>query len=229
MVIDGTKEFRANGGEKCTLSKENIVTLNPGDVHEGLKQDGWRQIVLFFDKECSENFSIENEIGGSPITFNSSVKTSKELIHKAAKTSLMILESESELERQQLLQEIMGCLYSSEKVSKHLRTYKENRGIKQTIELMQDSPSEKHDLDSLAKLAGMSKYHYLRSFKSMKGITPHAYLNILRVEKAKKLLLTTDEHLTDIAFECGFADQAHFTRSFRKLYAVNPKGLRKNI
>jgi len=83
MLTDGHKMFRTDGKNDYLLSSETIVTLNPGQVHEGLKNDGWKQIVLFFDREYCENFSYENSIGSSPITFNSCVKTSKGFINKA--------------------------------------------------------------------------------------------------------------------------------------------------
>lgn len=76
-------------------------------------------------------------------------------------------------------------------------------------------------LDDLADLAGLNKYHFLRTFTRQKGITPYCYLETIRVGKAKKLLEQGIPPI-DAALMTGFTDQSHFTNFFKKLIGLTP-------
>ena len=76
-------------------------------------------------------------------------------------------------------------------------------------------------LDALSELAGMSKFHLNRKFKASVGITPSVFLMSLRVDRAKALL-RQGEPIAHVAVDLGFADQAHFTRTFRRYVGVTP-------
>jgi AraC family transcriptional regulator len=79
-------------------------------------------------------------------------------------------------------------------------------------------------LAELAKLAGLSPFHFARSFRKATGTSPHQYLIRLRVERAQELLQQTpgDKSLAAIAAEVGFYDQSHFCRHFRRIVGVTP-------
>jgi len=74
----------------------------------------------------------------------------------------------------------------------------------------------------LAAAVGLSRSHLSRAFKQSFGITPQAYIGQYRVQHAKHLMLSTGEPLAQIALACGFADQAHFSTSFRRLVGITP-------
>jgi len=69
-------------------------------------------------------------------------------------------------------------------------------------------------LEELAGLSGIYLFYFLRCFKGVTGFTPHQFLLRMRVQKARTLI-PNKESLTTIAYVCGFADQAHFTRIFK--------------
>jgi AraC-like DNA-binding protein len=77
------------------------------------------------------------------------------------------------------------------------------------------------DLETLAKRAGLSRFHALRAFKQRYGLPPHAYQLCLRVYHARRLLLD-GAPAADVALRCGFADQSHFTRHFKRFIGVTP-------
>jgi AraC-like DNA-binding protein len=81
--------------------------------------------------------------------------------------------------------------------------------------------TENITLDELAALTGLSRFHLVRAFAAEFGMPPHAYLNHVRLAKAKKLI-TAGISLAIVAAEVGFADQSHFTRHFTKTYGVTP-------
>jgi AraC family transcriptional regulator len=82
--------------------------------------------------------------------------------------------------------------------------------------------SESVRLDDVAAAAGLSTFHFARLFKKSTGLTPHRYLMNARVEKAKVLLRACDKSLTEIATECGFFDQSHMSKVFRRIAGVSP-------
>ncbi len=79
----------------------------------------------------------------------------------------------------------------------------------------------------LAELATLSAGHFSRAFKQTFGDTPHGHVMRRRVEAAKTMMLRGAEPLSQIAYLCGFADQAHFSRTFRKLSGASPLAWRR--
>lgn len=82
-------------------------------------------------------------------------------------------------------------------------------------------------LADLAEIAGVHPVHVVRGFRKAQGLTPGAYLRSLRLEAARRALLETDRPLTEIAFDAGFFDQAHFTRAFRRAIGLPPAAFRR--
>ncbi len=78
-------------------------------------------------------------------------------------------------------------------------------------------------VSDLARQARLSASYFSRAFKDTVGITAKAYVQTRRVERAKHLLGETEIGLAHIAQACGFADQAHFSRTFRELTGLPPQ------
>ena len=83
-------------------------------------------------------------------------------------------------------------------------------------------------VESLAALVSLCPSHFCRAFKESFGETPHAYIIKLRVERARTLMLTTSENLSQIALACGLADQAHLCRRFRQVAGMTPGAWRRS-
>jgi AraC-like DNA-binding protein len=77
-------------------------------------------------------------------------------------------------------------------------------------------------LQILSDLVKLSRSYFSRAFKVSTGLAPHQWLLQARISKAKQLLLETDRPLAQIAIDVGFADQAHFTRTFRRDAGESP-------
>jgi len=90
-----------------------------------------------------------------------------------------------------------------------------------TRDLLAERLAGPPSLDELAGLTGLSPFALLRAFRAETGLPPHAYLNQLRVRRARSLL---DDGRTpaDVAAQTGFADQAHLTRHFKRVVGVPP-------
>lgn len=78
-------------------------------------------------------------------------------------------------------------------------------------------------LSAIARVAGMSRFHFARLFRASTGHSPMAYLLRKRIERAKSLLGRGDLAICEIAAMLGFSDQSHFSRTFRKIEGTTPK------
>ena len=82
-------------------------------------------------------------------------------------------------------------------------------------------------LQDLAHIARLSHSHFCRAFKESLGHPAHAYVMLQRVQRAQRLMLSTPESLSQIAAQCGMADQAHFCKLFRRLVGESPNAWRR--
>jgi len=82
--------------------------------------------------------------------------------------------------------------------------------------------AEDISLTDLAATACLSPFHFTRAFKARHGVSPVRFVQRRRVERAMRLLSKPDARLIEIAHQCGFADQAHFTTAFRRVTGFAP-------
>lgn len=82
------------------------------------------------------------------------------------------------------------------------------------------------DIQALASIAAVSEAHFIRTFRSTFGETPHRYLQRRRVERAMALLRTTDRPVTQICFDVGFTSLGTFSRTFRDIVGQSPSSFR---
>lgn len=83
-----------------------------------------------------------------------------------------------------------------------------------------------HSLAGLARMAKLSPYHFLRTFKETTGVTPHQWLLRARLRNAAEKLATTRAPVTDIALDVGFEDLSNFTRTFHAEFGAPPRAYR---
>jgi AraC-like DNA-binding protein len=76
-------------------------------------------------------------------------------------------------------------------------------------------------IDDLARLCKVSRYHFIRAFRAAFGLPPHAYINQVRLQYARKLLLA-GQTAGDAAVESGFYDQSRLNQLFKRCYGVTP-------
>ena len=94
-------------------------------------------------------------------------------------------------------------------------------------EILHEEFAEKHCLQKLARELGIHPVHLSRDFSKYFHCNLVEYIRRLRIERALALLPSKDLSLTEIAFACGFADQSHFVRSFKRIKGVKPSEFRK--
>jgi two-component system response regulator YesN len=98
--------------------------------------------------------------------------------------------------------------------------------IQQAVRFINDNYRTDIRLDAVAKEAAMSPAHFSRIFRKVMGLSYQEYLNSRRITKAKNLLRTSAQSVTEIAFSLGFADPTGFGRIFKKLTGQTPSSYR---
>jgi len=101
--------------------------------------------------------------------------------------------------------------------------------INRVLDYIQENLEEEFRLDSLARIAGFSPFHFHRIFKSMTGEALFQFIQRLRLEKAaSQLLMNPQKQVTDIAFDCGFSGSAPFARAFRESFGMSASQWRRS-
>lgn len=95
--------------------------------------------------------------------------------------------------------------------------------INRTIDFIESNLSEELSLDQISRCAGLSESHFHKLFSKIMKETPGHFIQRLRIERSATLLVQYPQRsITDIAFSCGFASSASFTRTFREYFSVTP-------
>lgn len=81
-------------------------------------------------------------------------------------------------------------------------------------------------LDEVASAAGVSRYHFCRTFQAMTGWTVMGYVRARRLSRAAELLRDGGKPIVEVALDCGFGSQQAFTRSFSDFFGVSPGAVR---
>lgn len=111
-------------------------------------------------------------------------------------------------------------------IEKDMGKWQKKTGVPQEIQricrYMEENYSEKITLNSIAEQAGFSKYYISRLFKQYMGVTIIDYLIKIRLDKAKKLLVSGEYNIKQISYMVGYSDPNYFTWSFKKYLGISP-------
>ena len=99
--------------------------------------------------------------------------------------------------------------------------------LRSAKELLAANTDERILIADIARSCGLSRQYFTKAFKTATGVTPHRWLQQHRIEMAMQLLGTTSQPIAEIAIECGFADQSHFTRVFTRFAGRSPGSWRR--
>lgn len=90
-------------------------------------------------------------------------------------------------------------------------------------------PDSQLALIDMARQAGLSPYHFLRTFQRVAGVTPHQYLLRARLRDAAVRLAAGRVKILDVALDCGFGDVSNFNRAFRAEFGMSPRAFQRRV
>ncbi|ELA7014990.1 AraC family transcriptional regulator [Vibrio parahaemolyticus] len=225
VIEKGAQQFFRTGGNHIA-PQNSIILVNADEVHNGhsATEGGWEYKAMY---PVPEQFqTLGQELGSPNIAlpyFPQPVVYDPELASQLRLVFETLEKSDNRLLRETL---VYGTLIKlASKHSTHRAPLKEStkaqRQLQLVKEFLEDFPQTDVSLEELAKLAGLSPFHLLREFQKQFGFPPHAYQIQQRLRMAKKLL-KQGQRISGVAQECGFHDQSHLHRHFKKAMGVTP-------
>jgi AraC family transcriptional regulator len=100
-----------------------------------------------------------------------------------------------------------------------------HRGVAAAVDLIESSYADDLDLAELARVAGLTRWHFGRLFRAQVGRSPYRYLTDVRLDRAAELLARGRRGVTEAALEVGFRDLGRFARAFRARHGLAPSAL----
>ena len=215
LVTEGVHRFVIEG-ESLSAEAGDVRIIHPYEMHE-TRESTWSHINLSVETARVESIAGKMEIE-RPVLFAHVVldEILNDMLHK------LHLAKDASLANdrfEMLLRHL---------IRNHLFAYRdaEALAISEDMEAVR-AYLDAHlcetdiDLESLARMAHMSKYHFLRRFKQTFGRTPHRYLQNIRVDCVRRAMRRA-QPFSEAAHACGFYDQSHMIRVYRKFYGHTP-------
>jgi AraC family transcriptional regulator len=100
--------------------------------------------------------------------------------------------------------------------------------VTRVLRTIEKTPETHWPIEVLAKHAGLSSYHFLRTFEDVTGVTPHQYLLRTRLREAALRITEERDKILDVALDSGFGDVSNFNRAFRAEFGMSPRAYRLN-
>lgn len=215
--IERGAQRSASGRGLVEAGAGDLITVNPGEVHDGKPFDasGRRWHMLYVEPALLLHAAADIVPAAAfeftaPVLRDAALAARFRWLFHAATATGDPLQSDAAL-----LSLVAGLLRPAP------RRAAVGPGVAAARERMDDDPAAAPTLAELATDAGLSRYQFLRAFTRMTGLPPHAYLLQRRVQHARQLV-RAGLPLAEAAAASGFADQSHMTRCFVRNLGLTP-------
>lgn len=224
-VVTGGRSTYLNGRARETVGVGAVVVMNPDAVHacNPIGDEAWAYRMLFVDTAWLGGLQQALGFGqGQDFhPFDTMLSTDPALYDGLNRLYRICTDGYAErLEKEEAVQGFF--------IDAHTRLHPSPKAVRDDPRKLRDAADfiREHcrqalSLDEICAAAQLSPSYLTRAFKEHFGLTPHAYLMNLRIQYARERLRQGDR-IADIAHDAGFADQAHFQRTFKQLLAATP-------
>jgi AraC family transcriptional regulator len=226
LVLSGTFSYRSAKGS-LLMSPGALLLGNVGHTYQCSHEHGEGDRCLSFQFDPALFEEVARDSGVSKAHFSSDrlppLRATAQLTARAV-TAIQIQDSFEELALEFAGSALRICR------DVHLApmpgTKRTETRIAEVLRHLESGAVQSPRLEDLARMAGLSRYHFLRAFKSVTGVTPHQWVLRTQLRDAAHRLATSRSPVTEIALEAGFADLSNFIRSFGAEYGVSPRKYR---
>ncbi|OTG83427.1 AraC family transcriptional regulator [Acinetobacter sp. ANC 5054] len=225
LIDEGAQSFLRTGHQHIA-PKGDIILVNADEVHTGSSavDSGWCYRAIYPTPEMMADISRDffKSTGSAP-WFPHAVVHDEGLAIQLNMLFDLLIQSQNSLFKESLFLSTTAYLISRHAMTRQtLKNLPEaQRKIQLIQEILAHEPEKEHQLSDLAEIVGLSPWHLLRQFKKYTGLPPHAWLVQCRLHKALRLLKSGQE-IALTAQLCGFSDQSHFNRHFKKAVGCTP-------
>lgn len=234
-LLDAGAQRSASGRGVVEAFAGDVITTNPGEVHDGQPLGGpsrrWRMVYI-------EPAVMASMLDNPLATVAPSVELTRPVLHdpqlRPVLQRLLVRLEQWHVGAHTAAGDGLACEESLVAVCASLLAHHADRApvaavqadVRQVYERLADAPLEPPTLGDLAVMAGISKFQLLRRFEKAYGLTPYAWLLQQRAELARRHI-RSGASLADAAAGSGFADQSHMTRIFTRQFGFTPGALRQ--
>jgi len=228
-LVEHGAQRSASGQGDVEAFAGDLITTNPGEVHDGRPLGGesrrWRMVYLEPDVLASAVGGASADLALThPVVHDPQLGLAlHELLDRLERWSAGASTSADALACEESLVHSCGLLLQSHASAAATESAASPAGqrLRQVRDRLGDDPLDVPDLAALAGLAGLSRFQLLRHFQRAFGLTPFAWLLQQRAERARALI-RDGAGLAEAATACGFADQSHMTRTFSRHFGYTP-------
>lgn len=239
LKVEGDDTQFAVGECVAPLTDRLAVLINAWEAHAYVHDPSRRNVLilaLYIEPQWLRLFRANWIASGSPGFFEKPTGFVDDRIHRLSRDLVtgMLAEPLPSADKEALLSELMIAVISRftpwrQPVQEFLgreRRSPPDRRIRKAIALMRADPAASPSIEMLARHAGLSRAHFFRLFEQATSITPHVFLNVLKVERAVNAVAATEGSLAAIGDALGFQSPAQFSRFFRDHVSVSPREFR---
>ncbi|MGH8779815.1 AraC family transcriptional regulator [Paraburkholderia sp.] len=227
-VISSGGQRSASGRGPVEARANDVITVNPGEVHDGspLDERGRMWSMLYFEPSLLVG-AVAELTGSAARPFELTAPVARDPLLKARFEHLFAVaveDASSTLACEEALFALIahvGRHHTTQATLAQRASRDIDTPVARARARIDDDPTAALTLAELAAEAGMSRFQLLRAFARETGLPPHAYQLQQRVRLARRLIASRDG-LASVAATAGFADQSHMTRAFVRLFGVTP-------
>jgi AraC-like DNA-binding protein len=226
LVLAGTFTYRGNQG-RSLMAPGALLLGDEGHGFECLHQhgEGDRCLSFQFDAELFERLAHD---AGAPRG-----RFERDRLPPLRTLAALSARARAAVERREWLEEVaLELAGAALQVARQSQapapapTASDDARIARVLARLAAGVAQEHGTVALARTAGLSPYHFLRTFRRVTGVTPHQWLLRARLRDAALRLVRTRDPVTQIALDVGFADLSNFVRSFRSEFGRSPRQYR---
>ncbi len=232
--LDGPSAWSRLHRGAALLSPNSIAAINPWEQHEFIPGDrhaGSRFLILYISpawySEAGRNSEIPLRFGQPEVAMTpriSNVLTGLHYVLLGEGPNLCIDTAIYDLVSACFTQSWNGLgAPRAPRLAAPLLDFR----VRKSLDLIATRVGADFEFDDLARDAGLSRQHFYKLFREQVGVTPHIYLNTLRMERAIDCLTKTDQSVIDISLSLGFGSHSGFTRFFSQNVGVAPAEYRR--
>jgi AraC family transcriptional regulator len=233
IVQAGTFEYRSASG-RALMTAGSLLLGNHGECFECEHRhgEGDRCVSFWYAPDYFERLAADAGLRASHVRFRiPRLPPLRELSPLIVRASAGV-EGVADVPWEELAIEIagraVGIAASALPNTSGLPLNAEAR-VARVVRAIDRHPGAALSLGRLAREAGLSPYHFLRTFRSVIGLTPHQYVLRVRLREAVSRLVRETDNVLDVALDCGFGDVSNFNRAFRTEFGVSPRSYRRTL
>ncbi|CAM2065878.1 AraC family transcriptional regulator [Sulfidibacter corallicola] len=211
-------------GAKHIASCGDFIFLRPGQVHSGHPQDQetWEYAMLYFDPSV-----VEAQIGvkGTLHLGNQTVFREKRLMPAFMRLFEVLLYPVTVAEKESAYRDFLTVWGQAASISNESSYNRREVKLKIVRDYIMAHWDGEFSVDELAGKVGLNPRYLIGSFRQAYGLPPHQYQIQVRLNKALAML-REGKDIAQVATDCGFYDQSHLTRTFKKCHGFTPGVMR---